>query len=426
MECSKCIQEVDSDCKYLECTFCSGTYHFTCLNNVTDNEYEFLKSISNWKCDVCKNIKKGDNTPLTPGGSHRGVPSFKEVESGSDSSSASAANVTGKAVCAVCFKGFSRNGHRARCVKCTRVFHFKSECLSINKENYFKIQSTWVCHVCEGTEVDNGDPKLSVDKTLFAEIKQIAGLDSLALSGGDKTGGEVTLIAIMNEMKAFRAEVHKTNQNVEDNMNKYSEWVVDQGKKIDGVTKRLAGLCSDMTEFRQENINLKKKVSDLTLKVDSLEQEARGNVIEIYGVPVVLQENVLSIVGDIAAAVGFDFNTNMIDNCYRYKTKEKQTAGGIFVKFVRRMDMQSFVAKRREKRNLNTRDIGMMSGKASPIYVNYSLTKEKRKLLNAAREIKTKKQYTFLWVNNGRIFMRKDPGGEKIVINSDNDLAKLQ
>lgn len=57
MECSKCIQEVDSGCKYLECTFCSGTYHFTCLNNVTDNEYEFVKSISIRKCNICKNIK---------------------------------------------------------------------------------------------------------------------------------------------------------------------------------------------------------------------------------------------------------------------------------------------------------------------------------------------------------------------------------
>ncbi|KAG8303920.1 hypothetical protein J6590_106817, partial [Homalodisca vitripennis] len=59
-----------------------------------------------------------------------------------------------------------------------------------------------------------------------------------------------------------------------------------------------------------------------------------------------------------------------------------------------------------------------MEGQSNPIYVNNSLTQANRKLLNTAREVKREKQYTYLWVRNGRIFMRKNPGDRFVVIDS--------
>ncbi|KAG8240487.1 hypothetical protein J6590_108349 [Homalodisca vitripennis] len=90
------------------------------------------------------------------------------------------------------------------------------------------------------------------------------------------------------------------------------------------------------------------------------------------------------------------------------------------------MDMLEFLAKRRQKRNLNSRDLGFMDGEVTPVYVNESLTPAKRKLLNAARVIKKEKQFTFLWVKNGRIFMRKTEGERFVIIDSEKDLGKLE
>ncbi|KAG8247024.1 hypothetical protein J6590_071483 [Homalodisca vitripennis] len=59
-----------------------------------------------------------------------------------------------------------------------------------------------------------------------------------------------------------------------------------------------------------------------------------------------------------------------------------------------------------------------MEGQSNPIYVNNSLTQANRKLLNTAREVKREKQYTYLWVRNRRIFMRKNPGDRFAVIDS--------
>ncbi|KAG8302155.1 hypothetical protein J6590_036043 [Homalodisca vitripennis] len=58
-------------------------------------------------------------------------------------------------------------------------------------------------------------------------------------------------------------------------------------------------------------------------------------------------------------------------------------AGTIVVKFFRELDMEAFLDKRRQKRNVSSRDLGYMEGESTPVYVNESLTKAKRLLLKA-------------------------------------------
>ncbi|KAG8269454.1 hypothetical protein J6590_107197, partial [Homalodisca vitripennis] len=74
---------------------------------------------------------------------------------------------------------------------------------------------------------------------------------------------------------------------------------------------------------------------------------------------------------------------------------------------------------------LNSRDLGFMGGEASVIYVNYSLTMEKRKLLNDARKLRRDKRYTYIWVDKGRILMRKNQGDRAVLINNHEDLDRL-
>lgn len=59
------------------------------------------------------------------------------------------------------------------------------------------------------------------------------------------------------------------------------------------------------------------------------------------------------------------------------------------------------------------------------IYVNDSLTSHTRALLKAARDVKQKKQYKYLWVRNAIILFRKKEGDQAIMINSFEDLDKL-
>ncbi|XP_046679342.1 uncharacterized protein LOC124366785 [Homalodisca vitripennis] len=232
----------------------------------------------------------------------------------------------------------------------------------------------------------------------------------------------------MNEIVSFRNEVKKTNADFKDSMEKYADWIVENGRKIDDAVKSITELSKDIDFIRQENVNLKKIVSDLTFKMDILEQASRENTVEIQGIPFVEKENVMEMVEKVSMAISFPFEQNMVDKCYRIRTRfgASENPGSIVVRFVRNIDMQMFIQKRRDKRNLNTRDIGFLLGNSSVIYINHSLTPAKRRLLRAARLCRSEKQYTFVWVSGGRIFLRKNQGDPAIEVKREEDLEKLK
>ncbi|KAG8303562.1 hypothetical protein J6590_007231 [Homalodisca vitripennis] len=140
----------------------------------------------------------------------------------------------------------------------------------------------------------------------------------------------------MDEMRDFRREMKEINIDFKNNMEKYSEWIIDNGNKIEEVGKQVRGIKEDISHLYQENINLRKNVQELTNKTNFLEQASKENVIEINGIPSKDKEDLLDLISRVAAAIGFEFQVNMIDNCYRYRTAAGADGrpGGIVVRFV--------------------------------------------------------------------------------------------
>lgn len=403
MNCQKCKQSIRNEQKHLKCAQCVCVFHVSCLNEVTDEDYTFIMSSkNNWKCSECLKNKsvRGDETPVTPT-IEKSKFTYSTGNSDSEATNSEGGTIH-KIVCRKCRKGFSHNAHRAKCTKCKFVFHHKC---SISKEDYSLVEMSWVCDFC--TEKPNvRDVELSLKKS---------------------QDDNITLLDILKEMKSFRTEVASKNKEFTDSLNTYSEWVQDNSEQIKSFDKKLSSITKEIDTLRQENCNLRKNNELLTKKVVDLEQAFRENTIEIYGVPYKSNENIPEVMNTISQVIDFAFKPEMIDNCYRIKTNAAGPAqsGSIVVRFLRKLDKERFIMKRKQKRNVNSRDLGFMEGEASPIYINESLTQEKRKLLNAARVAKREKQYTFIWVNNGRVFLRKNQGDPAVVVNSLEDIAKL-
>ncbi|KAG8331046.1 hypothetical protein J6590_049483 [Homalodisca vitripennis] len=60
-----------------------------------------------------------------------------------------------------------------------------------------------------------------------------------------------------------------------------------------------------------------------------------------------------------------------------------------------------------------------------PVYINEALSSARRRLFAMAREIKRDKQYKYLWVRGGKIFLRKEESGTITKITCQADLEKL-
>ncbi|KAG8322349.1 hypothetical protein J6590_024696 [Homalodisca vitripennis] len=306
-----------------------------------------LTSNSIWKCDPCNGLKvtRGDNTPIK-------LSSDKlKPKSNNDSDSDSNKSSSMKIACLKCLKGFSYNAHRAVCHKCDANYHFK--CADITKDNYSKLQSQWACLACKDKDVGSSSASsLSVlsDKIAASVGDYVMGQShEISVPVIDPTG-EISLKQLFTEILNLRSEIRQSNLEITNSLNTYGEWIVENGKKMEELSKAVLKTAADIEDLQQENINLRKSNADLTVKVDTLEQATRENVVEIYGVPFNAKENLIDILSKISQVIGFDFNRDMIDNCYRFGAVSGRS-GAIVAKFVRKLDMEAFLEKRRQKRN---------------------------------------------------------------------------
>ncbi|KAG8332058.1 hypothetical protein J6590_029667 [Homalodisca vitripennis] len=69
----------------------------------------------------------------------------------------------------------------------------------------------------------------------------------------------------------------------------------------------------------------------------------------------------------------------------------------------------SFKHKHRAKRDFSTRHLNMSMD--SPIYLNESLTPKSRLLLKEAHEYKKTNNHKWLWVQGGRIYLKREDNG---------------
>ncbi|KAG8273356.1 hypothetical protein J6590_023868 [Homalodisca vitripennis] len=101
--------------------------------------------------------------------------------------------------------------------------------------------------------------------------------------------------------------------------------------------------------------------------------------------------------GDLYGIAEFVGREPMIDACHTLgkKVNTKDTPG-IIVKFVRRVDAEALLKKRREKRDFSTRHLNLASD--NPIYINESLSPTRRRLLGMARQVRRERGYKWLWV----------------------------
>lgn len=204
------------------------------------------------------------------------------------------------------------------------------------------------------------------------------------------------------------------------------EKIEDLTKTIKKQNENLKALEEKYSKSLEENKNLQKRVSELEIRLDDLDQYSRSNTLEINGIPETANENVLEIVKTMGRSLDYQITDDMVDACHRLGQKLQDRPRGIIVKFTRRTVKEQLLEKRRIKRNFNTKDIGFTDKPADVIYISESLTLRRRKLFNAARALKKEKGFQFLWVRNGKILLRTQEGAKVILVTSMEQIATLQ
>lgn len=190
--------------------------------------------------------------------------------------------------------------------------------------------------------------------------------------------------------------------------------------------------CLDRIEkLTTKCANLTKENEELRQVIDKQDQYTRLNCVEIHGVSEIKNESILTTVAMVHRALGVGYDKNQLDACHRLKGNPKQDQPQpIIVKYVSRFLKDEIMAARKVKRTLCLRDLDLVGETvgveaSTPIYINESLTRQNKMLLSKCREYARKEKIKFVWVKNGKIFMRKTEGSMIVLINSENKFRDI-
>lgn len=304
--------------------------------------------------------------------------------------------------CAICLKSVTTKQQKLNCTDCTKDFH--PACCKMSKADVdcLSVEGlVWRCQPCS----------FERRRSMRVELKMEEG--NLTLNDVMKL-----LTEMREEQKASLKDFNVSYEVMNEKLSVNTDMLKKQVEDLKLYT-------DEQKILREENIALKKKVNDLEERLVETEQYSRRNCLEIQGIPEDRNENLFEKVKQVGRALDVSIEENMIDVCHRLKKRssDDNRPAGIIVKFVRRVDAEEILRKRRVKRNLSTRHMGLATD--TTVYVNEALCPARRKLYAQARAVKSDKGYKFLWVRGGNIYIRKEENTPVIQVSNQTVLSKL-
>lgn len=221
---------------------------------------------------------------------------------------------------------------------------------------------------------------------------------------------------------------------IKDDVQELTRAVDHMSNQYDDILKELESTKEKVKVLENDNHSLNVVVDDLKKRINQIEQHARSSNVEIQCVPERKNENLLSIITTLGKAVDCPTAGQNVSHCSRIAKFDSNSSRprSIVVQFSNprfRDELLAATIKFNKLRNgqekLNVSHLGINDLK-DPIYVTEHLSPANKDLHAAARQVKKAKKYQYLWVRNGKIFMRKNETSNYILIKDKQTLDKLE
>lgn len=209
----------------------------------------------------------------------------------------------------------------------------------------------------------------------------------------------------------------------------YRKSVEFMSEKYDDIIKEKKVIKEEVKALQSKNIEMSTVIKDMTNRINTLEQHARAQNVEIQCVPQTKNENLIDIIKQLGTTIKCETKEENILHCTRVMkaNNNNERPKSIVVQFntprFRDTFLASVITFNKSKpvgEKLNTTHAGIKGAK-SPIFVSEHLSVS-NKALHAATRIKAKeKGYKYVWIRGGRIFVRKtDDSDIKVIRDKDS------
>lgn len=344
--------------------------------------------------------------------------------------------------CAGCLK-IVKSKQLLKCSCCSKAYDLL--CAGVSEKRYHSFYTVsgsenkpaWNCPECVNKKPKGDTTNTPVRReisqvtyTVPGEQRNDSPPDSVTFRSNRNANTDFDLTnTIRNEIRAaIRAEMGPINEKLLELQNAI-QYISNQ---YDDLTKTTNTIMQDYKNIKSECEQLRSTVSTMSERVNTLEQYLRESNLEIQGVPEHKNENVINIINKIANVVSHKLNDVDVLNCTRVARKNKESdkprAIVVQLRSTRCRDEFYSAVTRYNKSHPNNKlgsSVMDFSGPNSPIYVSEHLSPA-NKSLHAAARLKAKElAYKFVWVRNGRIFIRKNETSPFIHVRSQQILDSL-
>lgn len=205
-------------------------------------------------------------------------------------------------------------------------------------------------------------------------------------------------------------------------------------KSMTNVSDQLTSLESKITGLETDRVAMDKKITFLEEKLDHFERSSIKTCVEIRNVPKVPNENKNSLYNKIktlSKTLEIELQSSDIRDISRLPSKKDSKTSNVTVEFSNTLLRHNFLdsAKLFNKNNvngkLNSTHLGFDSLTNCPIYIAEQLTTYAKKLFFNTRSFAKTNQYTYCWVSNGRIMLRKSTDSPHIIVKNEQQLNDL-
>lgn len=244
------------------------------------------------------------------------------------------------------------------------------------------------------------------------------------------TGLQLTSNRIVDEQIKIKSELQCLKQTTESDIQSLKESLNFYSEKHEETCKTIQEMTSDISRMNiidQDVCLLRNKIDGLQFDLNYYQQRERITNLEITGIPQKTNEDLKDYIIKISKVAKTQLTQDDIIMINRVEPRSKIPGRPkvIVAKLATTLLRDSIISGIRKNRGLTTIDIGL-PGDSRPIYVNEHLTPLNKSLYGKTREAAKKSGYRYVWVKNGKIFVRKDDTHPALNIKSTTDVEKIK
>ncbi|GAB0100322.1 hypothetical protein DMENIID0001_163470 [Sergentomyia squamirostris] len=320
--------------------------------------------------------------------------------------------------CAKCHRSCEPRGTNSKphifCSKCKKPYHFS--CTGVQRkglEEILKKKKNWECQQCysitrrESLNKSSGVRRLSMSSKDGGAANQGDGSAILNTIANVRSSVETVLDSVKRRDEVLQAE---EKEMIEEEIHKLKDVLNKLQGIVEAQEEKLKTVEDENVRLNHEMVKMKKETRAVRVSLEQMRQERLETEIVISGLPESLDVKgaVLNLASQFDVVMQAEDIVSVVAKPMAADDRDRSIA---FVRFVDNERRERLMKVYRERmRSMRSISAGQLSGDENDqkiIYINYSLTSHYQVLFKMARDLRRQKKLQFVWVDNGKLLVRR-------------------